>query len=133
MKCPNCGQWNRQSLPRCMKCGEPLEAAAGAPAWRAELHDDQRGKEYIRVDEFGDAAAVPDERDVLAQEMHDLKERKSTGTTRLRRLRENSAERGAAPSAAPIRLEPELDNVFHMNDDPRSTVRIVRDGVQRHR
>ena len=130
MKCPNCGQWNRQSLPRCMKCGEPLEAAAGAPAWRAELHDDQRGKEYIRVDEFGDAAAVPDERDVLAQEMHDLKERKSTGTTRLRRLRENSAERGAAPSAAPIRLEPELDNVFHMNDDPRSTVRIVRDGVQ---
>ena len=129
MKCPNCGQWNRQSLPRCMKCGEPLDSSASAPAWRAELHDDQRGKEYIRVDEFGDAAEVPDQRDVLAQEMHDLKERKVAGTTRLRRLRENSAERGAAPSGAPIRMEPARDNVFHINDDPRATVRIVRDGV----
>ena len=129
MKCPNCGQWNRASLPRCMKCGEPLEALEKAPAWRAELHDDQRGKEYIRVDEFGDADTVPDQRDVLAQEMHELKERKTAGTTRLRRLRESSAERGAAPSGAPIHTAPLTDNVFHMNDDPRSTVRIVRDGV----
>ena len=129
MKCPNCGQWNRHSLPRCMKCGEPLDAGSDAPSWRAELKDDQRGKEYIRVDEFGDASAVPDQRDVLAQEMHELKERKSTGTAKLRRLRENSAERGAAPSAAPIHTEPERDNVFHINDDPRATVRVVRDGV----
>ena len=129
MKCPNCGQWNRNSLPRCARCGEPLSAEASAPSWRAELRDDQRGKEYIRVDEFGEAIEAPDERDVLAQEMQELKERKSAGTTRLRRLRENSAERGAAPSAAPIHTEPARDNVFHMNDDPRSTVRIVRDGV----
>ena len=130
MKCPNCGQWNRASLPRCMKCGEALEAAAQAPSWRAELHDDQRGKEYIRVDEYGDIDVTPDKRDELAQEMHELKERKTAGTTRLRRLREDSAERGAAPSGAPIRTAPLRDTVFQMNDDPRSTVRIVRDGVQ---
>ena len=129
MKCPNCGQWNRASLPRCMKCGEPLSAGSSAPNWRMELRDDQRGKEYIRVDEYGDASVTPDQRDVLAQEMHDLKERKTAGTARLRRLRETSAERGAAPSAAPVRTEPARDNVFHINDDPRSTVRIVRDGV----
>ena len=130
MKCPKCGQWNRASLPRCVKCGEPLEAAPNAPSWRAELHDDQRGKEYIRVDEFGDASVTPDQRDVLAQEMHELKARKTSGATRLRRLRENSAERGAAPSGAPIHTAPVQDNVFQMNDDPRSTVRIVRDGVR---
>lgn len=130
MKCPNCGQWNRNTLPRCMKCGEPLaQPEAAAPSWREELRDDQSGKEYIRVDEYGDASVVPDQRDALAEEMYELKERKSVGTARLRRLRESSAERGAAPSAAPIRTAPEHDNVFHINDDPRATVRIVRDGV----
>ena len=24
MKCPNCGQWNKASLPHCMRCGAPL-------------------------------------------------------------------------------------------------------------
>ena len=24
MKCPNCGQWNRASFPRCFKCGADL-------------------------------------------------------------------------------------------------------------
>lgn len=130
MKCPNCGQWNRNSLPRCMKCGEPLDAEAeDVPSWRETLRDDQRGKAYIRVDEDGDETVTPDERDELAQEMHDLKQRKEEGAALLRRLRENSAQRGAAPSAMSILTEPERDNVFRMNDDPRATVRVVRDGV----
>ena len=48
MKCPNCGQWNRASLPRCQKCGQPLEDEQNrSPAWKVTLSDDARGKEYI--------------------------------------------------------------------------------------
>ena len=24
MKCPECGQWNRASMPHCTRCGSPL-------------------------------------------------------------------------------------------------------------
>ncbi|MBE5768398.1 MAG: hypothetical protein E7333_02230 [Clostridiales bacterium] len=136
MKCPECGQWNRASLPRCVKCGCELNHESDAPAWRGKLKDDQRGKEYIRVDEFGDATSVPDRRDVLATEMQELKKRKDEGSKQLRRLRQESAKRGAAPSAMPMRTTPDKDTVFHVQDDPRTTVRIVRgsgsSGPQHH-
>ena len=30
MKCPQCGQWNRASFPRCVKCGAELPAETAA-------------------------------------------------------------------------------------------------------
>ena len=44
MKCPQCGQWNRASLPRCQKCGAPLaQDGAALPEWRTALRDDGAG------------------------------------------------------------------------------------------
>lgn len=129
MKCPQCGQWNRATLPRCIHCGQPLPQGGNEPSWKSQLKDDQRGKEYIRVDEFGGATSEPDQRDVLAREMHELKERKEAGTAHLRRLRQDSAERGYAPSGLDMRTAPDRSNVFHVQDDPRSTVRVVRRGA----
>ena len=127
MKCPQCGQWNRASLPRCQKCGAPLNPEdALEPSWKASLRDEGKGKEYIHVDEDGDVSSVPDGRDELAREMSELKQRKAEGTRHQRELRRESAERGAAPSGMTIRTHATVDTFWNVEDDPRTTVRIKR-------
>ena len=98
MRCPNCNTWNRASLPRCVRCGMPLDSTGPVtPSWRSQLKDG-KSKEYIRVDEDGDISVSPDDREVLAAEMSELKERKEAGEEFQRRLREE-AEARVAPSA----------------------------------
>lgn len=126
MKCPSCGQWNRASLPRCQKCGyDLLSAEASTPDWKTTLRDGN-AKEYISVDEEGDISRAKDARDQLAQEMSDLKQRKREGAQQQRRLRQESAERGSAPSAMTVRTHTSTDTFWNVEDDPRSTVRIRR-------
>lgn len=92
MRCPNCNQWNRANLPRCMRCGTELSSSSPVtPSWRAELKDDRAGKEYIRVDEDGQADVSPDGRDILAAEMAELKARKDDGTAKLQRMMTEAA------------------------------------------
>ena len=55
MKCPQCGAWNRASLPRCMKCGAELPQEASArPNWQQRLNTGDRPREYQRVNEDGE-------------------------------------------------------------------------------
>lgn len=125
MKCPNCGQWNQASLPRCKRCGTPLEAENNAePSWKSQLKD-ERGKTYIRVDECGEAETTADSRDQLAQEMAELKQRKAAGARRQRALRAESAKRGSAPSGMTIRTHSTVNTFWNVEDDPASTVRFV--------
>ena len=125
MKCPNCGSWNKASLPRCMRCGTPLHPSPDAePSWKSELKDD-KGREYIRVDENGEAETTPDSRDQLAQEMAELKQRKVAGASRQRALRAESARRGSAPSGMTIRTHRSVNTFWNVEDDPSSTVRFV--------
>lgn len=131
MKCPQCGQWNRASLPHCQKCGAPLDPAeAQLPSWKTTLRDDQKGKEYIRVDEDGEASATPDSRDALAQEMAELKHRKAEGSRVQRQLRREGAQRGSAPSAMTIRTHASVDTFWNVEDNPRTTVRIKRNAQE---
>ena len=98
MRCPKCNQWNRPSLPKCIRCGTPLKADSPVtPSWRAQLKDGQ-AKEYIRVDEDGSISVSPDEREVLAAEMTELKARKEAGEALQRRMREEAKDR-TPPSA----------------------------------
>ena len=93
MKCPECGQWNRASVPHCIRCGTPLNIdAAFRLDWKETLKDDGPGAAYIRVDEFGETDRTPDPRDVLAREMQDLKKRKQEGEARQRGMRADSGE-----------------------------------------
>ena len=88
MKCPECGQWNRASLPHCLRCGAPLNIdAASRIDWKENLRDEGPGTAYIRVDEFGNTDNTPDARDVLAREMQDLKKRKREGEEQQRKMR----------------------------------------------
>lgn len=126
MKCPSCGQWNRASMPRCQKCGCDLsQAEQEFPEWKASLRDGS-AKAYISVDEDGDINQAPDARDKLAQEMSDLKKRKREGAQQQRRMRQESAQRGSAPSAMTVRTHTTTDTFWNVEDDPRSTVRIKR-------
>ena len=121
MKCPACGKWNRASFPTCQFCGEPLEHTGDSPAWRATLKDDQRGKEYIRVGEDGEAEATPDARDVLAREMSELKKRKAAGREAQRKLRAEGARRGSAPSSRTVRTRATDEDFMKPVEDPAAS------------
>ena len=87
MKCPECGQWNRASMPHCINCGAPLNIdEASRLAWKDSLRDGGASKSYLRADEFGQMDPTPDPRDSLAGEMQDLKTRKKEGALRKDRL-----------------------------------------------
>ncbi|NLJ64879.1 MAG: hypothetical protein GX337_05735 [Christensenellaceae bacterium] len=104
MKCPNCGQWNRASLPRCFKCGTALVRDDG---YKTSLPIDeleekfQRTQEELpiqyRIDDFGNESPRQDPKDQLALEMRSYHERKRRGEERQRQLRESSAKLGYAP------------------------------------
>lgn len=105
MRCPKCNQWNRPSLPKCIRCGTPLKADSPVtPSWRTQLKDGQ-AKEYIRVDEDGGISVSPDEREVLAAEMTELKARKEAGEALQRRLREEAEDR--TPPSANVQMPEE--------------------------
>ena len=108
-----------------MRCGTPLRPNPDAePTWKSELKDG-KGKEYIRVDESGEAESAPDSRDQLAQEMAELKQRKIAGASRQRALRAESARRGSAPSGMTIRTHRSVNTFWNVEDDPASTARFV--------
>ena len=109
MRCPICSQWNRASLPRCVRCGAELKTEGPVtPSWRSQLRDDKVAKEYVRVDEDGDISVSPDDREVLAAEMAELKARKDAGQQLKDRLRAEAEARTAAPTLH-----------VHMPEEPR--------------
>ena len=94
MKCPECGQWNRASMPHCIKCGAPLNIdGASKLQWKDTLKDSGPSTAYLRADEFGQVDSTPDARDQLAGEMQELKKRKHEGAERQRRLSKSTASR----------------------------------------
>lgn len=128
MKCPNCGKWNQANLPHCRYCGTQLPGEYGAgsvPAWQLELEDKVRAKTYIRVDESGQTETTVDPRDTLAGEMAELKNRKLAGEEKQRRLREESARRGMAPSGRTVRTTSNRSTFFSAYDNPETTLRPV--------
>ena len=127
MKCPHCGHWNKASLPRCFKCGEPLPTQADyernqGPGWQQELKD-TAPKVYIRADEAGEAASLTDKREELAREMVDLKARKLRGEKQQRQLREEASRRGIAPSSMTVRTNTTRETIFRVKDDPETALR----------
>ena len=100
MKCPECGQWNRASMPHCTRCGTPLNIdASSRVAWKDTLRDGGASTAYLRADEFGMVDDTPDSRDTLAREMQDLKARKKRGAELKKQLRGETGSH--QPSRAP--------------------------------
>ncbi len=126
MKCPNCGQWNRASFPRCFKCGTELPLEARAPLPAEELAAPREADTYIRVDELGNEEHLVDEKDSLAAEMRTLHQRKKRGETQQQALRTRAAERGIAPTGSNVSAvsrrnrmfqDPDLGEQYMPNED----------------
>ena len=108
MKCPECGQWNRASMPHCTRCGTPLNIdASSRVAWKDTLRDGGASTAYLRADEFGMVDDTPDSRDTLAGEMQDLKARKKRGAELKKQLADSPdvSEQTAALCADMIQFQ----------------------------
>ena len=118
MRCPNCQQWNRASLPRCVRCGTELtQDSPVAPSWRSQLKTG-KSKEYIRVDDDGDISVSPDDREVLAAEMTELKARKEAGEELQKRLRDETDNRPAVSANIRMPEEPkEEEPLFGIQEE----------------
>ena len=147
MKCPECGQWNRASLPHCINCGAPLNIdEASRLQWKDSLKDNGPSTAYLRADEFGQMDATPDERDILAGEMQDLKRRKREGAEKQSRLSREAPQRNetevvvtqepeprprrngrAAAQQTPIRVQPtsRSDQASRVESEMRHRVRYM--------
>ena len=124
MKCPECGQWNRASMPHCTKCGAPLNIdAATRVEWKENLKDNGPSTAYLRADEFGQVDETPDARDELAGEMQDLKKRKREGEELKSRIARDTASR---PAAEVVVTEEELPagRRSRRSSMPASAVRV---------
>lgn len=106
MKCPQCGHWNRDSFPRCFRCGAELKTSGEVTAQKQplapELKDAGPGKIYIQINEEGRATPAMDARDQLARDMENLVERKRRGEEEHKRLAQNSVQQGIAPSGRTV-------------------------------
>ncbi len=130
MKCPECGQWNRSSMPHCLKCGAPLNIdAASRLAWKDSLKDEGPSTAYGRADEFGQIDNAPDARDQLARDMQELKKRKKEGEERQRRLRGANPEDKSALDVQQIVSDAEFSSAAdgdRLSRDQTTTLRMRR-------
>ena len=110
MRCPQCGRWNRASLPRCFYCGAALPdtpearvnreqpAAGDAPQPSASV--------IYAVTEGGEGAVPrPDERDSLAKEMQSFHVRRKRGEEEQQRIRREVSLGGIAPTTRSVHIE----------------------------
>ena len=129
MKCPQCGRWNRSTLPHCQFCGTALPTQADTPApasssWQEELKDSP--KSYILVDEQGQTETKAEYRDTLADEMVNLHRRKKEGEQRQRELRTQAAQNRLAPSSRTVRTTSNRGTFFSkLQDHPDAALRPV--------
>lgn len=124
MKCPECGQWNRASMPHCTNCGAPLNIdEASRLLWKDSLKDGGPSTSYLRADEFGQFDTTPDARDRLAAEMSELKVRKREGQERQKRLNRQTADRQVPEVVVTEEPAAFTRRVSH-DDVPQTAVRV---------
>ena len=135
MKCPECGQWNRASMPHCMRCGAKLNIdAASRLEWKESLRDEGQSTAYIRVDEFGTEDRTPDSRDVLAKEMQELKVRKREGEARKAAMLSNAPkDRGVQIEETRTDPEPGGGTTLRMRRVSPAGLAAEREAEVRHR
>lgn len=109
MNCPKCGYWNRDSFPRCFKCGAALtRASADKQAWQM---NSQSAKSPKLLTLFDTPYAETSHEDMyaVADEMRSLKARRAVGKARLSKLSQPTRSTGTIPRD-PYVFEPDLDD-----------------------
>lgn len=116
MLCPQCGRWNRASLPRCFYCGATLpDGAEQAPAQSPVQENAPQPSAsviYAVTEDGEDTVAKPDEKDRLAREMQSFHVRRKRGEAQQQRILRQSAEEGLAPTTRSMRIETEPNTIY---------------------
>ncbi len=103
MKCPQCGAWNQAYLPRCNRCGRPLnENAQQKASWEESMHKKKPSLEITEFDER-DTQITPDVpqeepmydpdrvvRSDLTDELEQLAIRRQRGRSRLEQMKSHA-------------------------------------------
>lgn len=134
MKCPVCGHWNKDTFPRCFRCGEPLHAQdTQKPGWQDQFERPQQGKKRVVYDDTTppvenlEAPLDDKEKETLAAEMTRLKDRRARGTVYLQDMRRKAAEEGMAPSSAGVTMQRGGSFFAGTPDDPSRTLHAAQD------
>ena len=125
MKCPKCGAWNTAYLPRCTRCGAPLEENIQKQQlpWEEAMHKKKPSLQVVQFDPEdetpvvpapdGDEAFDPDELDRadLTDEMEALKARREEGSRRIAQMKDQASRvRRSIQEAQVVRPVPEASD-----------------------
>ena len=128
MRCPQCGRWNRATLPRCFFCGAALPPEAETPA--PESPQPSASVIYAVSQDGTQAVPQPDERDTLAKEMQSFHVRRKRGEAQQQRIRQEGIQGGFTPTTRSVRIETEPARIYTdpqaedaENDEPEGDVR----------
>lgn len=133
MKCPQCGRWNRAQLPKCFYCGAPLPDADLQQASAVQDKDMPQPSASIiySVDADGRTTTPrPDDRDRLAKEMQSFHSRRKRGEEQQKRILQESAESGFAPSGRGMMVETRSTRIYTEPAD-EDTTGLVPEGKTR--
>lgn len=123
MKCPHCGAWNTAYLPKCSRCGTPLDNNTQKPlSWEESMHRKNHSLTVMQFDEDDDSAvSAPPEteqaaafdpdalvRTELTDEIEALKQRREEGSRRIEQMKEQAVRvRRSIREAQVVRPMPE--------------------------
>ena len=104
MKCPRCGVWNQAYLPKCTRCGAPLEGndSQTQASWEEAMHKKkpslrvvsfEPGEDSLSEKQPSSGAYDPDalDRAELTDEMEELRRRREQGSRRIAQMKDQAA------------------------------------------
>ena len=125
MKCPRCGAWNKAFLPKCERCGAPLEGndTQKPASWEEAMHKKKPSLSVIQFEQGEeDIAAEPPRSDVydpeavdraeLTDELEALQKRRDDGRRRIDQMKDQAERvRRSIREAEIIRPVPEPGDI----------------------
>ncbi|MBR5560664.1 MAG: hypothetical protein IKU73_04550 [Clostridia bacterium] len=123
MKCPHCGAWNTAYLPKCGRCGTPLDNNTQKQlSWEESMHRKNHSLTVMQFDEEDENMPVPQkeekqdgafdpyalDRTGLTDEIEGLKQRREEGSRRIELMKEQASRvRRSLSEAQVVRPLPE--------------------------
>lgn len=131
MKCPECGAWNAAYLPKCSRCGTPLENNTQKQlSWEEAMHKKKPSLTVMQFDEEDDSPAVPLpaeddafdpdalDRAELTDEMEALLIRRQEGSKKIAQMKDHADRvRKSLREAQVVRPVPEASDTTAFDAD----------------